>query len=44
MPRTGHNHFTRDIKPEGQCPACDQYHQQERKITPTKKENPHGKQ
>jgi hypothetical protein len=21
-----HNHITRDIKPEGQCPACDDYH------------------
>jgi len=21
-----HNHLTRDIKPEGQCPACDNYH------------------
>ena len=21
-----HNHFTRDIKPLGQCPACDRYH------------------
>jgi hypothetical protein len=21
-----HNHVTRDIKPEGQCPACDRYH------------------
>lgn len=22
----GHNHITRDIKPLGQCPACDRYH------------------
>ena len=21
-----HNHVTRDIKPEGQCPGCDRYH------------------
>ena len=21
-----HNHITRDIKPKGQCPACDEYH------------------
>ena len=21
-----HNHMTRDIKPHGQCPACDEYH------------------
>lgn len=21
-----HNHFTRDIKPKGVCPACDKYH------------------
>lgn len=21
-----HNHITRDIKPLGQCPACDLYH------------------
>lgn len=21
-----HNHITRDIKSEGQCPACDEYH------------------
>ena len=20
-----HNHFTRDIKPEGECPGCDSY-------------------
>lgn len=20
-----HNHFTRDIKPQGSCPACDRY-------------------
>ena len=24
--RIGHNHTTRDIKPLGQCPACDEYH------------------
>ena len=23
-----HNHITRDIKPQGECPACDRYHQQ----------------
>lgn len=22
-----HNHFTRDIKPRGKCPACDAYWQ-----------------
>lgn len=22
---TNHNHITRDIKPRGQCPACDSY-------------------
>lgn len=21
-----HNHVTRDIKPEGECPSCDHYH------------------
>lgn len=21
-----HNHMTRDIKPVGECPACDAYH------------------
>lgn len=21
----GHNHVTRDIKPVGECPACDEY-------------------
>lgn len=21
-----HNHITRDIKPYGQCPGCDEYH------------------
>lgn len=21
-----HNHVTRDIKPPGQCPACDRFH------------------
>lgn len=21
-----HNHITRDIKPLGQCPGCDEYH------------------
>ncbi len=21
--RPRHNHFTRDVKPEGQCPMCD---------------------
>ncbi len=25
---TEHNHVTRDIKPIGQCPACDRYHDQ----------------
>jgi hypothetical protein len=29
MPRTGHNHFTRDIKPPGACPTCDEYRQRE---------------
>jgi hypothetical protein len=24
-----HNHVTRDIKPYGQCQACDKYHQSE---------------
>lgn len=24
MPR--HNHITRDIKPRGICPGCDEYH------------------
>ena len=24
--RTGHNHFTRDVKAPGKCPACDEYH------------------
>ena len=24
---TDHNHITRDIKPLGQCPGCDAYHQ-----------------
>lgn len=28
-----HNHLTRDIKPVGQCPACDIYHE---KRTPPK--------
>ena len=23
---TQHNHITRDIKAEGICPACDEYH------------------
>ncbi|WP_133159089.1 hypothetical protein [Arthrobacter glacialis] len=23
-----HNHVTRDIKPAGQCPVCDSYHDQ----------------
>ncbi len=27
----GHNHVTRDIKPQGECPACDKYHQKHRK-------------
>lgn len=22
-----HNHITRDIKPPGECPACDHYHE-----------------
>ena len=22
-----HNHFTRDVKPKGKCPACDRYHE-----------------
>jgi hypothetical protein len=25
-----HNHFTRDIKHKGQCPACDAWHEQQR--------------
>ena len=25
-----HNHVTRDIKPPGTCPACDQYHERDR--------------
>lgn len=25
MTRTGHTHFTRDIKSPGICPACDRY-------------------
>lgn len=29
----GHNHITRDIKPEGECPACDRYYAQVRKST-----------
>ena len=29
-----HNHTTRDIKPEGQCPACDHYHQAQKTFTP----------
>ena len=24
-----HNHVTRDIKPLGECPACDAYHTRE---------------
>jgi len=27
---TRHNHLTRDIKPEGQCPACDVTHENDR--------------
>lgn len=27
-----HNHITRDIKPEGQCPACDLYHKKTFKV------------
>lgn len=27
--RPGHNHVTRDIKPYGQCPACDSIHERE---------------
>lgn len=23
---TQHNHITRDIKPKGECPSCDEYH------------------
>lgn len=22
-----HNHLTRDIRPKGECPSCDKYHQ-----------------
>jgi hypothetical protein len=25
-----HNHVTRDIKPEGKCPGCDDYHERVR--------------
>lgn len=32
-----HNHVTRDIKPLGQCPACDKYH--ERHIPKAAKQN-----
>lgn len=28
-----HNHVTRDIKPRGECPACDLYHQRHEKRT-----------
>lgn len=29
-----HNHITRDIKPRGNCPACDLYHEgQPKKLT-----------
>lgn len=28
--RVRHNHVTRDIKPPGQCPACDLYHERSR--------------
>lgn len=24
--KCGHNHMTRDIKPQGVCPACDRHH------------------
>lgn len=27
---TGHNHVTRDIKPLGKCPGCDEYHEREK--------------
>lgn len=30
-----HNHFTRDIKPLGKCPACDSYHVAKSLITET---------
>lgn len=26
-----HNHFTRDIKHKGQCPACDAWHESQRR-------------
>ena len=26
VPAPEHNHFTRAIKPVGQCPGCDEYH------------------
>ena len=29
MAPTEHNHPTRDIKPQGQCPACDAYHRRQ---------------
>jgi hypothetical protein len=37
---SNHNHFTRDIKKQGVCPSCDEYHANERKrsrdsLTPT---------
>lgn len=30
MVHAHHNHVTRDIKPEGECPACDAYHATQR--------------
>lgn len=27
-----HNHVTRDIRPEGACPACDSYHEAQRTL------------
>lgn len=29
-----HNHVTRDIKPYGRCPACDEYHGDEQAWCP----------
>lgn len=29
--KNNHNHITRDIKPYGQCPACDVYHRKHSK-------------
>lgn len=47
--RLHHNHVTRDIKPVGKCPACDQYWQSQAnkpKAEPTQAQlnNPEGRQ